>query len=87
MVNFFSLCPDKWVWSRLKVKGSVSPSLAAHGCAVLGARLYLFGGLTPNGSASDQLYCLHTGKCVVMTAIPKYGVIQTFAHDCMTLYF
>ena len=80
MVNFFSLCPDKWVWSRLKVKGGVSPSLAAHGCAVLGARLYLFGGLTPNGSASDQLYCLHTGKCVV---IPKCGVIQTFAHNCM----
>ena len=54
------------MWSRLKVRGGVSPSLAAHGCAVLGVRLYLFGGLTPNGSASDQLYCLHIGNTVYL---------------------
>ena len=54
------------MWSRLKVRGGVSPSLAAHGCAILGVRLYLFGGLTPNGSASDQLYCLHTGNAVYL---------------------
>ena len=72
--HMYSLSPDKWVWSRLKVKGVPSPSLAAHSCAVLDSRLYLFGGLTPEGSASHQLYCLHTGK------------VQLHVHDIIHLY-
>ena len=58
---FSMLSPEKWVWSHPKVKGAPSPSLAAHGCAVLDKRIYLFGGLTPSGAASDKLYTLDTG--------------------------
>ena len=60
MIQFSS--PDKLVWSHPKVKGAVSPCLAAHGCAVIGSKLYLFGGLTPTGTASDELYSLDTGN-------------------------
>ena len=57
---------DKWVWSHPKVKGVAVPPLAAHGCAVIRTKLYMFGGLTPTGSASDQLYALDTGMYMYM---------------------
>ena len=54
---------DTWEWSCPKVGGAVPPPLAAHGCAVLGSDVYIFGGLSPAGpGAMDQLYRLNTGK-------------------------
>ena len=50
------------MWSNPKVRGIASPSLAAHGCAIIGSKLYMFGGLTPAGAASDELYSLETGN-------------------------
>ena len=43
------------------MSGAPPPPLAAHGCAVVGRKLYIFGGLTVGG-ASDGLYCLDTGE-------------------------
>ena len=50
------------MWSNPKLRGVTSPSLAAHSCAVIGSKLYMFGGLTPAGAASDELYSLDTGN-------------------------
>ncbi len=53
---------DKWTWSCPKVKGDLSPHLAAHGCAVIGRKVFVFGGMSPTTGASDCLYCLNTGE-------------------------
>ena len=49
-------------WSCPKVGGAAPPPLAAHGCAVIGSDVYMFGGLSPVfPGAQDSLYCLNTG--------------------------
>ena len=49
-------------WSCPKVGGASPPPLAAHGCAVIGKAIYIFGGLSSAGpGAQDALYCLNTG--------------------------
>lgn len=47
-------------WTKQQPLGPAPPPLAAHGCAIIGTHLYIFGGLTTNG-ARDTLYCLDTG--------------------------
>ena len=40
----------------------VSPTArAAHGCAVIGSRMFIFGGLSPSGPLND-LFVLDTGE-------------------------
>lgn len=57
---------DSLKWTSLKVGGAAPPPLAAHGCAVIGSLIYVFGGLSPEGpGAQDALYCLNTGKDVI----------------------
>ena len=46
------------------MSGDVPPPLAAHGCAVVGNMLYIFGGLDAEGTATDQLYALNTSVCI-----------------------
>ncbi len=49
-------------WSCPRVGGVSPPPLAAHGCAVVGTAVYVFGGLSPvYPGAGDALYCLNTG--------------------------
>ena len=52
---------DSYKWSSPEVSGESPPPLAAHGCAVVGNMLYIFGGLGTEGVATDQLYALNTG--------------------------
>lgn len=59
-LSLFSLRLVKMHWSKQQPEGPAPPLLAAHGCAIIGTRLYIFGGLTTNG-ACDSLYCLDTG--------------------------
>lgn len=56
---------DTWSWLEPVVDGTPPPPLAAHSCAVVGRRVYLFGGLTIGG-ASDALYCLDTGEKLLL---------------------
>lgn len=54
---------DTLKWSRPEVGGAVPPPLAAHGCAVIAPRIYMFGGLSSaNPGSQDTLYCLNTGE-------------------------
>lgn len=54
-------------WFCPEVGGVAPPPLAAHGCAVIGASIYIFGGLSPAGpGAQDTLYCLNTGKSIIL---------------------
>ncbi len=53
------------VWSVPSVSGTCPPALAAHGSAVIGTSVYMFGGWSPSETgpvAQDTLYCLRTGK-------------------------
>ena len=70
MVPSCSNFTDTWSWSQPVVSGTSPPPLAAHGCAVVGRRVFLFGGLTIGG-ASDVLYCLDTGETLLD---PKMGL-------------
>ena len=56
-------CADSYKWSSPETSGESPPPLAAHGCAVVGNMLYIFGGLSTEGVATDQLYALNTGMC------------------------
>ncbi len=58
-LSFPPSLPVAWKWSEC-VSVTALPALAAHGCAVIGRKVYMFGGLGPDG-ASDTLYCLDTG--------------------------
>eukprot|EP00731_Ephydatia_muelleri_P037613 Em0520g4a len=51
---------DSYKWSSPETSGESPPPLAAHGCAVVGNMLYIFGGLSTEGVATDQLYALNT---------------------------
>ena len=64
-VHLAPFFPDTWSWSKPVMSGAPPPPLAAHGCAVVGTKLYVFGGLTIGG-ASDALYCLGTGELTVI---------------------
>lgn len=57
--------------------GASPPPLAAHGCAVLGKAVYIFGGLSSAGpGAQDVLYCLNTGTvCTYMVYLDVYSII------------
>ena len=53
---------ERMRWSEPQLNGGTpSPALAAHGCAVSGRSLYIFGGLGSAGAACHTLYCLETG--------------------------
>ena len=59
---------EKLEWSKPDVSGTCPPPLAAHGSAVVGTCLYMFGGWSSSDSglvARDVLHCLHTGECWV----------------------
>ena len=61
--TFFTM--EKLEWFIPTMSGTRPPALAAHGSAVLGACLYIFGGWSPSEIgpvAQDTLYCLHTGE-------------------------
>ena len=87
ILSVYATSLDKWVWCRLKVKGATSPSLAAHACAVIGAKLYLFGGLTPAGNASDELYCLDTGTHHVNMHVHVHVQLVCMCILYMLIYF
>ena len=63
MLQFF--LSENWQWTEVETKGRRPPPLAAHGCAFIRRKLYVFGGLSPEG-ACDELYCLDTGEARIM---------------------
>ena len=71
-----SLSPsEKMHWCEQKPSGSAPPPLAAHGCAIIGTRLYIFGGLTTS-CACDTLHCLDTGAALLPSLTQSLVVSQ-----------
>ena len=73
----------------------VSPTArAAHGCAVIGSRMFIFGGLSPSGPLND-LFVLDTGELRLANTLGREkqscvcvwgggaGVYTTFVTFCM----
>ena len=62
------------------MSGDVPPPLAAHGCAVVGNMLYIFGGLDAEGTATDQLYALNTSVCIACVC-----ALHVCVHVCVCM--
>ena len=67
------------------VDGTPPPPLAAHSCAVVERRVYLFGGLTIGG-ASDALYCLDTGEKLMLISRLWGGWLMNALFCCSWLF-
>ena len=58
-VTIMTLYSDKWSWEVPHVEGESPSARAAHGCAVIGNKMFIFGGLSPSGPLND-LFVLDT---------------------------
>ena len=66
---------DDMKWSQVQVRGNSPPPLAAHGCAVIGNSVYVFGGLGETGPG-DSLHCFDTSKTSLASTCELYPILQ-----------
>lgn len=53
-------------WRELSIKGDCPERRAEHAAAVVGSKVYIFGGRNEQGALLNDLYVLHTGTFLAL---------------------